>query len=178
MALAIGIVIVGAAVVAFATLAQKAYPDALGGIGGGGTTTGGGSAPASRGGTTSAAGVSAGAASIMHYLMANGFTRTAAAGVVGNLQQESSLNPNAPGGGLAQWQAPRGPTSWSLAAQLQYLVHDMHTNYSGLLGQMNAAGSPAAAAVMFQNTYERPTPGPTENQAGREAYAQAAYKLG
>lgn len=166
MPLALGILFVGAAVVAFTFLSEKA---------------GAASASASAGGTrpapTNTAGVTATAGSLMKYLEANGLTRVAAAGVVGNLRQESSLNPNAPGGGLAQWQAPRGPSSWTLPAQLDYLVTDLHTNYSGLVDQLNQAASPQQAAVLFQNGYEKPDPAHA-NTAARVSYANAAYQQG
>ena len=115
---------------------------------------------------------SPGATSIRDYLVSQGLTKTAAAGVVGNLQQESSLNPNAPGGGLAQWQPPRGPTDWSLSGQLKYLVNDLKTSYSGLLSQMNAAATPGQAATLFCDQYERPGMPMLQN---RIAYADAAY---
>jgi cell wall-associated NlpC family hydrolase len=117
--------------------------------------------------------VSSSAGSIRDYLVSRGLTKTAAAGVIGNLQQESSLNPNAPGGGLAQWQPPRGPSDWSLSGQLKYLVNDLKTSYSGLLTQMNAAGSPGEAATLFCNEYERPGMPMLQN---RIAYANAAYR--
>ncbi len=116
--------------------------------------------------------VSSSAGSIRDYLVSQGLTKTAAAGVVGNLQQESSLNPNAPGGGLAQWQPPRGPTDWSLSGQLKYLVHELKSSYPGLLAQMNTAASPGAAATLFCNQYERPGMPMLQN---RIAYANSAY---
>ena len=57
--------------------------------------------------------------------------------------------PGAPGGGLAQWQPPRGPTDWSLSGQLKYLVNDLKSSYPGLLTQMNGAASPGEAATLF-----------------------------
>ena len=112
------------------------------------------------------------ATSIRDYLVSQGLTKTAAAGVVGNLQQESSLNPGAPGGGLAQWQPPRGPTDWSLSGQLKYLVNDLKSSYPGLLAQMNAAASPGEAATQFCDQYERPGAPMLQN---RIAYADAAF---
>ena len=118
---------------------------------------------------------SASAGDIMTYLEQNGLTKTAAAGVVGNLQQESSLNPAAAGGGLAQWQAPRGPTDTSLGGQLSYLVTDLRTNYTGLLAQLNAATTPGQAATLFSNQYERPGNPQLQNRIN---YANAAYTGG
>lgn len=141
------------------------------------------------GATGSAAGtggslpVSSSSHAIMAYLESQGYSRTAAAGIVGNLQQESSLNPNAPGGGLAQWIGSRwgALVAWvssqgldpnSAAGQLAFLVHEIATGYPGLQAQLNAAATPGDAAVIFQNVYERPGIPDTSN---RVAYANSAY---
>jgi hypothetical protein len=107
---------------------------------------------------------------IVHYLISQGFTANAAAGVVGNLEQESGLNPSesdgAGGGGLAQWGAgwyqqmsayatAHGLPPTSSAGQLMYLVFDLHGPYAWLLEKMNAAGDPSTAAFMFETGYER-----------------------
>lgn len=181
-----GFLIVGVAIVAIAELAaSKSGATAAGSPGSTaapptGTTTTAGTPPydATATGTTtssSAAGVADTTQGIMSYLMSQGLSRVAAAGVVGNLQQESSLNPSTPGGGLAQWQAPRGPSSWDFASQLEYLANDLRTTYSGLLSELNAARSPAAAAILFQNQYERPS---IPMQSNRINYANQAYQAG
>jgi hypothetical protein len=170
MPIALGVLFVGAAIAVLAVIAEKkaagAVIDTSGGTGSGSSTDGT---------AASATGVSADARSIMAYLTSNGLSKTAAAGVVGNLQQESSLNPNTPGGGLAQWQAPRGPTDWSLGGQLSYLVQDLHRSYSGLLAQMNAAATPGEAATLFSTQYERPGNPQLQNRIN---YANAAYSAG
>lgn len=132
-------------------------------------------------GTASASGAKA----IRNYLTAGGLTKVAAAGVVGNLQQESGLRSDAPGGGLAQWIGSRwtalvafagrlGLAPSSEQAQLDYLLAELRTSYPLTLQQLNAASTPAEAAVIFQNQYERPS---VPMQANRIAYANAAYQL-
>jgi hypothetical protein len=171
MPIALGVLFVGAAIAIIAALAERAAGGSLGSSSSTGAT---GSSSSSSDTTTSssATGVSATAASIMQHLTSNGLSKIAAAGVVGNLQQESGLDPSAPGGGLAQWQAPRGPSDWSLSGQLTYLVNDLRSNYSGLLAQMNRASSPAQAATMFSDQYERPGTPMLQNRIN---YANAAY---
>jgi len=124
------------------------------------------------------------AGQVVQYLETQGFTANAAAGVVGNLQQESSLDPAAPGGGLAQWigdrstalvafAASRGLSPSSEQAQLEYLVLDARRNYAALLSQMNAAASPGTAALEWMVSYERCDPNACE-PANRVAFANLA----
>jgi hypothetical protein len=117
------------------------------------------------------------AGQMVRYLESQGFQPAGAAGIVGNLQQESSLNPAEPdgsgGGGLAQWNASwyhvRGPSGElsldafaaahglapvSMAAQLEYLAWDVQTSYPQLVSELNSASSPEEAATMFETTYE------------------------
>ena len=110
------------------------------------------------------------AAQMVRYLISQGLTPNAAAGVVGNLQQESSLNPTesdgAGGGGLAQWNAgwysqmaayatAHGLPPTSSAGQLMYLVWDLRGPYAWLLAKLNAAPDPGTAAFMFETGYEK-----------------------
>jgi hypothetical protein len=160
MPIALGIILVGLGVVALSLFLDKTAGTAAA-VAAGDTTAAG-----------SATGVGPNAVSIRNYLQSQGLSKIAAAGVVGNLQQESSLNPNAPGGGLAQWQAPRGPKDWSLSGQLTYLINELKTSYSGLFSQLNAATSPSQAATLFSDQYERPG---IPMLGNRIAYANAAY---
>ena len=110
------------------------------------------------------------AAQIVGYLTSQGLTPNAAAGVVGNLQQESSLNPaesdGGGGGGLAQWNASwysqmaayaiaHGLSPTSSAGQLTYLVWDLRGPYAWLLAKLNSAPDPGTAAFMFETGYEK-----------------------
>jgi hypothetical protein len=111
------------------------------------------------------------------YLRSAGESANAAAGIVGNLQQESGLNPTESdgggGGGLAQWNASwyhvrgshgelsldafarsHGLPSSSDGAQLAYLAYDLKTAYPSLLAKLNTAPDPATAATMFETGYE------------------------
>lgn len=131
----------------------------------------------------SAQGVSGNAQSVMSYLTANGFTPVAAAGITGNLQQESGINPAQSGGGLAQWIGARwtalvsfasgkGLSPNSMQAQLEYLVNELHTQYPSTVTQLNAATTPAQAATIVSTQYERPSLPMLQN---RIDYAQSAY---
>lgn len=106
------------------------------------------------------------AAQMIRYLVSQGVSSIGAAGIVGNLQQESGLNPTEPGTGLAQWNS----TWWAevvaydesvkenpdtVAGQLMYIVHELHSDYSSLLTKLNAATSPQEAAIEWQNDYEQ-----------------------
>jgi hypothetical protein len=93
--------------------------------------------------------------------------RVGAAGIAGNLMQESSDDPGRVGGGLAQWQGPRytglvkyaqsrGLPATSAEAALGYLEQDLKGPYSGLTAQLRAAKDPAHAATLFSAIYERP----------------------
>ena len=102
---------------------------------------------------------------VVRYLESQGFSSFGAAGIVGNLEQESTLNPADSGGGLAQWNPSwygemsawatgHGLTPTSMAGQLEYLVSDLHSSYPKLVAELNSATSPQQAATMFETTYE------------------------
>lgn len=103
-----------------------------------------------------------------NYLQAGGLSAIGAAGVVGNLMQESGLNPNAIGDGgaaygIAQWHtgfsnslATPGKGS-TLTDQLDYILNTLKTGqYKNVLKGLNSASSPADAAQVFMQGYERP----------------------
>lgn len=121
---------------------------------------------------------------VVHYLESQGLTPDAAGGVTGNLMQESGLDPEAPGGGLAQWigdrwtalvawTASQGLSASSMAGQLAYLAYDLHTAYSALLTRLNAASDPGVAAREFMVVYERCDPAQCE-LGNRMLYASLA----
>ena len=133
-------------------------------------------------------------AQVVRYLESQGFSAFGAAGIVGNLQQESTLNPLESGGGLAQWGGSRyaDMVAWvagrsmspsSMAGQLEYLVFEIRSRYPHLVSQLNSATSPGEAATMFETTYELcsgyvaymvVTPGSLCNDPARRQYALAA----
>lgn len=109
--------------------------------------------------------------------------KVGAAGIAGNLQQESSDNPGDVGGGLAQWQGSRytglvkyaqsrGLPTTSAQAALGYLKQDLQGPYSGLASQLRSAKNPGHAAVLFSDIYERPGTPMIQNRIN---YAQQAF---
>lgn len=138
------------------------------------------------------------ATAAVQYFESQGISDDGAAGIVGNLQQESNLNPATPGGGLAQWGGGRwtamvvyvtsqGLDPESMDGQLMFIVYDLRTKYAGLLTQLNAATDPGTAATMFETTYElcsgvtgfmQVTPGSLCNDPARRSYAAAVLTGG
>ena len=108
--------------------------------------------------------------------------KVGAAGIAGNLMQESSDNPGSAGGGLAQWQGSRytglvkyaqsrGLPTTSAQAALGYLAQDLKGPYSSLAQQLRQSPNPQHAADLFSSIYERPGIPMIQN---RERYAQQA----
>ena len=106
---------------------------------------------------------------IWNYLVSHGFSANAAAGILGNIEQESGGNPAAgvwPSNyGLIQWTpASRyfsGPPS--LQAQLPAIIGYIQEN--GSIADVNAhATSPSAAALYFSEKYERPLASEANNE--------------
>jgi hypothetical protein len=106
------------------------------------------------------------------YLESEGLSADAAAGIVGNLMQESTLNPTEPGYGLAQW----NPGWWASASawitahgqnpdtaggQLMYIAANVLDGvdgpmfYPGLTSDLAHAASPQQAALVWMNDYEQ-----------------------
>jgi hypothetical protein len=124
---------------------------------------------------------------IWNFLTSKGLSPGAAAGIMGNLQQESSLNPGVNADGLAQWGGSRrtamqnyarsvGLPSNSLEAQLGYLWQELSTGSGGLsVNQINNL-SPSQAALLFSNNFERPAAW-AANNSGRQSYANQFYNL-
>jgi hypothetical protein len=105
------------------------------------------------------------AGQMVRWFESQGDSANASAGIVGNLEQESRLNPTEAGGGLAQWKPGRyrqmvayavtvGLSPTSDQGQLVYLRYDLRTSYSSLLADMDTAPNPGTAAEMFETTYE------------------------
>ena len=103
---------------------------------------------------------------IYSFLTNVGFTPDAAAGILGNIEQESGGNPEEQGGGLIQIVGKSGGT---LAEQLQATMQYIRAN--GSIADINEhASSPSAAALYFSTKYERPNAA-LANNANREASA-------
>lgn len=134
------------------------------------------------------------AAQAVQYFESQGITANGSAGIVGNLQQESGLNPAEAGGGLAQWLGARwtAMVAWvtaqhldpnSMEGQLTYIVYDLRTGYAKLLTELNSAPDAATGATMFETVYEGCSgvlgylivaPGSLCNDPARRAFAVAA----
>ena len=128
---------------------------------------------------------------IQQKLMSMGFTASAAAGVVGNLVQESGLRTDAIGdngtsGGLAQWHnerldalkrfaAARGKDWTDLDTQIEFLAEEMRTSYADTYAKMQSAELPEIAGQIMTDEYEIPDPA-SANYAQRQANARAAYE--
>lgn len=127
---------------------------------------------------------------LIKHLMGKGWTKEQAAGIVGNLMQESSLNPNATNGshyGLAQWDSARQAdyeklngskmvgSSWQ--KQADFIDYELREGKEKAAGEALARQKdPAQSARVFNQGYERPgmfdASGPR-----REANAIAASKI-
>lgn len=128
---------------------------------------------------------------IQQKLMSMGFTASAAAGVVGNLVQESGLRTDAIGdngtsGGLAQWHnerldalkrfaAARGKKWTDLDTQIEFLAEEMRTSYANTYAKMQSAELPEIAGQIMTDEYEIPDPA-SANYAQRQANARAAHE--
>jgi len=110
------------------------------------------------------------------YFVAKGLTNFQAAGIVGNLDQESGVDPTiaqyggGPGRGIAQWSvggrwdtsandnvvayaSQHGASSWSLDLQLDFIWYEL-TNFGYGFTQLKASTNVTQATVAFQDYYE------------------------
>ena len=112
-----------------------------------------------------------------NYFVNKGLTKAQSAAIVGNLIQESSVDPTAkqygggPGRGIAQWSVggrwdhdgsdnmtwyanKHGLNKWSLQAQLDFVWYELQT-FSGYgLGKLKASSNLSSATVIFQDDFE------------------------
>jgi hypothetical protein len=110
-----------------------------------------------------------------NYFVAKGLTQAQAAGIVGNLMQESSVMPTAvqpggPGRGIAQWSvggrfntgpksltafaASRGASKWALTTQLDFVWYELATVGGYGFTELRATTTVSGAVTVFQNKYE------------------------
>jgi hypothetical protein len=123
------------------------------------------------------AGIPQNAKVIYTFLTGAGFSPNAAAGILGNMEQESGGDPNAgsnpPGKGLIQ---ELGDPGGSLTTDLHRVLAYVRAN--GSIADINKhATSPSSAALYFSTKYERPNPAAANNQnriASAELVAKAA----
>ncbi len=141
----------------------------------------------------SAAALSAADQTAFDYFVGKGLTSFQAAGIVGNLDQESNMIPTAvqaggPGRGIAQWSvggrwdtdsgdnvlayaSSHGESSTSLELQLEFIWYEL-TTFSGYgLASLRATTNVTDATIVFETDFE----GCGEcDQSNRISYAEAA----
>ena len=113
---------------------------------------------------------------IYDYFVGKGLTGFQAAGIAGNLDQESGGDPMAvqgggPGRGIAQWSvggrwdtgsndnenkfaASQGQSMWSLQAQLDFIWYELTTFPGYGLAALKASANVTDATVVFQDKFE------------------------
>jgi Phage tail lysozyme len=114
---------------------------------------------------------------IVSFLTAHGYTGLAAAGIAGNIYQESKGDPESVGtggGGLIGWTPlPAGFVTGDPAADLQTQLEALLTyndQWAQYIPALNAATTASQAAFIYMTDFERPGIPATGN---REAAAQA-----
>ncbi len=111
-----------------------------------------------------------------NFFVSKGLTSYQAAGIVGNLMQESNVNPGSvqpggPGRGIAQWSVggrwnadhndnveayahAHGESATSLTLQLQFIWYELETFHGYGLARLRAARNVTAATIAFQDDFE------------------------
>jgi hypothetical protein len=120
---------------------------------------------------------------IVAFLVAHGYSANGAAGLAGNIYQESGGDPESGGGGaggLIGWTPlPAGYVTGDTARDLQTQLNGILTfndQFAGDLPALNGASSPAAAADVYVTDFEHasnPVAGTRESSA--EAVAVACH---
>ena len=118
---------------------------------------------------------------IVTFLLAHGYSDNAAAGIAGNMYQESKGNPESEGmggGGLIGFTPlPGGYVTGNPATDLQTQLEAVLTynqQWSGYLPELNDAASPADAAYIYVTDFERAgIPAASTREASAEDVASA-----
>lgn len=117
---------------------------------------------------------------IMGFFMAKGLTAAQAAGIVGNIEQESGTNPKAAGGGLFQGIGSRaGLGQGSVKQQIERAWQELQGPQHKALEELRKTHTPEEAAHVFSGSaasgkgFERPG---TPAFANREKYAREAFQ--
>ena len=121
-----------------------------------------------------------------HLVDKEGFTPEAAAGIIGNLMQESSVDPKklqlngGKGRGIMQWTVnerwasmqawAKGKDPWALETQVQWMIKEMK-DY-GTYNRIKNVKDHKKAVEIFESEMERAG---TPNYPARYAYASSAY---
>jgi hypothetical protein len=118
---------------------------------------------------------------IVSFLLAHGYSDNAAAGIAGNMYQESKGNPESEGmggGGLIGFTPlPAGYVTGNPAADLQTQLEAVlayNQQWAGYLPELNSAASPADAASVYVTDFERAgIPAASTREASAEDVAGA-----
>jgi hypothetical protein len=130
---------------------------------------------------------------VFNYLIGYGFTPEAAAGVIGNLMQESHVNPKShqaggPGRGIMQWTESQrwaslsswaktaGKDPWDLDTQVEWMMKEMRSY--GTLNRIKSLGNLKAATDLFEKEMEGAGTPMMENRYKFAADALASFKGG
>jgi hypothetical protein len=118
---------------------------------------------------------------IVSFLTSHGYTRLAAAGMAGNMYQESKGNPESVGtggGGLIGWTPlPPGFVTGNPAADLKAQLAAVLTynqQWSQYIPALNAATSATQAADIYMTYFERPGIPAAANREGAAAAVASA----
>jgi hypothetical protein len=120
-------------------------------------------------------------ATIVRFLIAHGYSDLAAAGIAGNIYQESSGDPESAGsggGGLIGWTPlPAGLVTGNPAADLRSQLEAIlayNQQWSQYIPALQVAASPAGAADIYMSYFERPgVPAAANREAAAAAVAAA-----
>jgi hypothetical protein len=118
---------------------------------------------------------------IVNFLLANGYSHNAVAGIAGNIYQESKGDPESigmGGGGLIGWTPlPSGFVTGNPAADLQTQLPAILTynnGWSAYLPALNSAATPADAAYIYVTDFERAgIPAASTREASADAVASS-----
>jgi hypothetical protein len=120
-------------------------------------------------------------ATIVRFLTSHGYTRNAAAGIAGNIYQESKGNPESVGsggGGLIGFTPlPAGYVTGNPAADLRTQLNAILTynqQWSQYIPALNAASNATQAADIYMNYFERPGIPEAANREGAAAAVASA----
>jgi len=127
-------------------------------------------------GTTADELVTSNGRTAFHYFVGKGLTKVQAAAIVGNLQQESgidptSVQPRGPGRGIAQWSngarwnvsrhdnvtwyaSQHGASVHSLSLQLDFIWYELETFSEYGLSSLRHASTISSATYVFQQDFE------------------------
>jgi Phage tail lysozyme len=119
--------------------------------------------------------------SIVSFLLANGYSDNAAAGIAGNMYQESKGDPESVGmggGGLIGFTPlPAGYVTGNPSADLQTQLNAVLTYnqiWASYIPELNSAASPADAAYIYVTDFERAgIPAASTREASADAVASA-----